>query len=177
VSLSLIYPKLDRILDIDTGEAVTVADADTSQLARMRVAYTSLRHQLDDATARIDAELVKRVDHAVRTGELRGYTARVDGYQIQVPSPTAGGRVATGMLRRVLLERADELELSDLAIEQAFTPKTRYTLNRAVYNTIAKQAPALHRLLEEHTGEPPARRATVTSLRPAIDATAEEDPN
>jgi hypothetical protein len=176
--LALVYPKLGAVLDIDTGEAVNPDTAPTDQLARMRAAYTSLRHQLDEATSRIDAELVGRVDQAVRSGQLRGYTARVDGWEIRVPSPTAGGRVAVSALRRAMLERADELELADEAIEQAFTASTIYKLNRQVFNAIAKQAPELQRLLEQHTSPPASRRATVTVLDPrptAIEATAEED--
>jgi hypothetical protein len=174
--LTLYLPGPDQIADLETGALVQIREAPADQLARMRANLTRLRHQIDDASLRLDAELVERVDLAVRSGEITNYTVHLAGYEIKAPSPSAGGKVDDDMLHEAMLAQAEDLDLSVEAIEGAFEPRVHYKRRVAVFNTLARARPALNALLARHTAPPRTRRATVIDHRPpAINATAQED--
>ena len=161
----------DRVMNVRTGELLNLRDSSPEDLAQAREGLAALRRELDNAAVLLDAEIVARVDTAVRAGEVDKYTVRVGGYEIKVPSPEAGGELDVHALRQDLIERvnAGTLNLESHAVEGAFTAKTVYTLRRSVYHTLAKQEPELEALLKRHTGPPSRRRATVSPL-PGMDA-------
>jgi hypothetical protein len=168
----------DHVVNVRTGELLELKHAASDELAAARAALVDHKREVDAAIAQLDEELVGRVDRAVRDGEMSGYSVRLPGWEIRVPSPTAGGKLDAGALRAATLARADELGLAPAAIEQAFASTTSYTLRRAKWNTLVSQAPELTDLLRVHTGPPDRRRATVTPLEfapAAIEATVEED--
>jgi hypothetical protein len=156
----------DRVMNVRTGELLDLRASTPEELAQAREGLTRLGEEVTDGKVLLDAELVARVDAAVRSGEIGSYTVQVGGYQIRVPSPEAGGRVDTDALRRDLIERvgAGALDLDRAAIDRAFKAKTVYTLDRSAYRTLSKQEPELEALLKRHTGPPERRRATVTVL-------------
>ena len=154
------------VLNVHTGEVLDLRDATPEDLAQAREGLVRLTEEVRDAAVLLDAEIVARVDAAVRAGQVDRYTVRVGDYQIRVPSPEAGGKVDVEALRSELLQKvADEsLDLTSEAIENAFKAKTIYALSRSIYSTLAKQEPELEGLLKRHTGPPERRRATVTVL-------------
>jgi hypothetical protein len=164
VSVELI--RADRVLNVHTGEQLDLRAAPVDELAQAREGLTALRREIDDAAVMLDAEIVGRVDTAIRAGEISQYSVQVGGFEIKVPSPEAGGKVDAAALREELLGRVTghTLDLTRDAVLLAFKSKTTYTLDRSAYNTLAKQEPELHELLKRHTGPPERRRATVTLL-------------
>lgn len=167
-----------RVINARTGEMLELKHAAPEDLADARLAFAALKAEIDDAVVRLDSELVGRIDQAVSTGELGGYTAHIGAYEIRAPSPTAGGKLNATGLRAAALDQATELGLSHAAIVQAFDEKVTYTLRRKHWRTLTTQAPALADLLREHTGPPERRRVTVVRLESApapVEASVEEE--
>lgn len=152
----------DQVINVRTGELLDLVAASPEQLAQAREGLTALGHEVDDAKSRLDAEIVARVDAAMRSGEISQYTnIRLGDYAVTVRSPE--GKVNDRTLRHELLERAGDYGLSRNAVAGAFKTTVSYKLNRRIYSALAKQAPALNEVLRRHT-EPGRRRATVTAI-------------
>lgn len=160
-----------------TGELLELGVIDSDELAELRRALVDVKAEIDRAAELVDDAIVSRIDAAVRSGDVRGYTVTLPRFRVEVPSPTAGAKVDGAGLRAAAAKRAPELGLAPAAIEGAFTPKTTYTLRRRDWGALEQQAPELLELRRQYTAPPARRRATVTPLspQPAIEATAEED--
>ena len=167
----------EHVLNVATGELLDLAQADTIELAAAREALAELDRQRKTALAQLDAELVSRADEAVRSGDLDSLTFTVGDYRIEVDAPTKRS-TETAELRAALLDLAGrgELDLAPAAVENAFIARTTFYRHIARWNNLARQAPEIELLLDDHSS--PARRyAKVTRFRPAaIEATATEDP-
>jgi hypothetical protein len=156
----------DQVMNVRTGELLDLRAAAFVELAEGREGLARLAEEVKDGNVLFDAEIVARVDAAVRSGEIDKYTVRVGDYEIRVPSPEAGGKVNVEALRDDLMRRvaAGTLDLTEEAVDRAFKAKTTYALNRSAYGTLSKQEPELEALLKRHTGPSERRRATVTVL-------------
>jgi hypothetical protein len=154
------------VMNVRTGELVDIRNSTFEDVAQTREGLAALKREIDEASVLLDAELAARIDTAIRAGQIDKYTVRVGDYEVKVPSPEAGGEVDAHALRQDLIARsnAGAIDLERSAIDGAFKTKTTYTLNRSVYNTLAKQEPELEALLKRHTGPPSRRRATVTAI-------------
>ena len=98
----------DRVMNVRTGELLDLREAPADDLAEAREGLVALRHEIDEANVLLDAELVARIDTAIRTGEIDRYTVRIGPYEVKVPSPEAGGVVDAGALQRRAVEACRE---------------------------------------------------------------------
>jgi hypothetical protein len=160
----------DYVLDVRTGELLSVREASLDDLAGARHALAALYFQRNEAAALIDRELVARRDEAVRNGE------RLDARDWTISVDRGGGvRYDSNALRSDLLERwgRGELTITKQAIERAFVVRQYYLLLRE-WDTLCKIAPELRAIGDMHA-TPVPRKVKVERRQPrAIEATAEE---
>lgn len=155
------------VLNLRTGELLSLKEASLDDLAEAREALADLWHERTTAAMMIDAELVERADAALAVGEEFGRTGR---FQVSVDR---GGAVAYDSvgLRAELMARArrGDLPITSLAVEHAFRV-TQYRLDRSRWANLTKRWPELAEIAERFT-QPIRRKAKVE--RRAVDSTAE----
>lgn len=178
--LDLLAPDGGHVLNVRTAEILDLAAASIDELADAREALVQLDYDRRGAAAMLDAEIVRRTDEAIRSGEIGAYTYETpEGYRVEVTTPAAARRLDATALRADLLERvrSGQLALSTTAVLAAFKERTIYGLVRARFNTLKRQLPELAAIEDLHAVAD-RRRASVTRPRPArptsIDSTAEE---
>jgi hypothetical protein len=176
--LDLLAPGEGRVLNVRTAEVLDLATASIDDLADAREALVQLDYDRRGAAAMLDAEIVRRTDEAIRTGEIGAYTYETpQGYRVEVVTPAAARRLDASGLRADLLERvrSGQLGLTTAAVVAAFKERTSYTLARARFNTLKRQLPELAAIEELHAVDD-RRRVAVTRPKPtpSIDSTAEE---
>lgn len=165
----------ETVVNLATGERVTLALADTEELAQAREALVVLDAERKAAIAALDAEIVSRTDAGIKAGVLDGHTYVVGDYRVEVDAPTKR-TTHTSELRRDLIGRAErgEIDLAPEAIDNAFVGRTTYYRHVARWNNLARQVPEIDRLLADYS-EPVRRYAKVTRFRPvAVEASADE---
>ena len=156
-----------------TGEVLDLANLTSAQLVDVRAGIANLSSELAAAKTQVNLEITKRIDQENREGGT-GYTWRINGYKITVPSPAAAGKLHADALRAELAAQHRELDVDAL-----FQPKITYTLRIDRWRNLLKQRPELDDLRKRHTS-PAARTVTITPLPqlrplPAIDATTEDE--
>ena len=104
--LELVYGT-DAVLNLATGEVLSLADASLDELAEARERLGQLWHTRTTAAMMIDAELVRRADVALSQGESFGRTERF------AVSVDRGGAVQydSNALRAELCQKAARGEL------------------------------------------------------------------
>jgi hypothetical protein len=178
--LAIVNGDARYVVNPDTGDVLDLSTAATEDLAAARDALTELGKQRNNAIGELDAEIVRRTDAAISSGELAEYTFRVGGFKVEVQSPAAGRKYDASGLRSELMDRAErgEIDLSPSAVEGAFVARTYWYLRVARWNTLARLHPALAQLRDTFS-EPSHRTVKVSPEGPvraaAIEATAQED--
>ena len=99
-----------------------------------------------------------------------GYTWRLAGYKITVPSPAAAGKLNDEAMRHDLI--ADHI---DVDVDALFTRKTSYTLKLDRWRSLVKTRPDLDDYRRTNTA-PAHRTVSIVpdATRPMLDATAQE---
>lgn len=153
-----------EVLDLATMEVLTLTNASLDELAEARDALGELYHARNEATHLVDAELVRRADNALASGEDFGATGR---YTISVDR---GGAAIydSNALRADLLGRASrgELPITVSAVERAFSV-TQYRLDLHAWRNLCKRWPELTEIGERHVT--PKRRSAHVKRRNVIE--------
>jgi len=165
-----LYRDVGRVLNLRTGEMLVLADAALDDLAEAREALGQLWHERTTAAAMIDAELVRRADEALRTGEDDfGHGAR---FRVRVDR---GGAVQydSNALRADLLQRANRREIPVTlgAVEGLFIV-TQYRLDLVRWRNMCKRWPELVEIGERHSN---IKRRGTKIERLAVDGTAVDE--
>jgi hypothetical protein len=171
---------VDRVLNVRSGEMLTLEDAALDDLAEAREALTALWHERTTAAMMIDAELVRRADLALaehgdeyewgKGARFRVYVDRGGAMQIDANA-----------LRNDLMRRHNGGELPGItlgAIERLFKV-AQWRVDLGVWRKLrlnplvpAETRDRLVEVVERHTT--PKRRGTRVE-RLAVDAEAIED--
>jgi hypothetical protein len=161
---------VSAVLNVPTGEVLELEDATLDELAEARESLKQIRNDATTAGLMIDAELVRRADQALATGEDFGETER---FRVYVARGGAYDYDSEG-LRKELLERAGrgELPITVEAVERAFTVRTKHVVNLSVFNSMCKRWEVLREIRERYLK--PKRRTTEIKRRALIESTAEE---
>lgn len=166
--LELVYGT-DAVLNLATGEVLSLADASLDELAEARERLGQLWHTRTTAAMMIDAELVRRADVALSQGESFGRTERF------AVSVDRGGAVQydSNALRAELCQKAarGELPITLQAVERAFAV-TQYRLDLSTWRNLTKRWPELEEIAERHSTA--KRRGAHVKRRELIEGTAEE---
>jgi hypothetical protein len=168
-------PVQGYVLDLATGELVSLAAASDDALAALRESLTELAHERTTALAQVDDELVRRTDDANRAGILRGHTyVTAGGYKVAV-EVTGRPKVDAESLRRdaIAMVQEGEVDLAQEAVEQAFAPRG-LVLVRNRWNTLLKLAPELEALEARHTTRDRRHARVERTPQLAVNATAED---
>lgn len=161
---------VDEVVNLRTGEMLVLADASVDDLAEAREALGELWHIRTTAAMMLDAELVRRADEALRTGEDFGRGAR---FRVYVDR---GGAVVydSNGLRADLLQRLNRGELPGVTlggIERLFAV-SQYRLDLKRWRDICKSNPDLAQIGERHTTA--KRRGTKIDRLDVVEGSAEE---
>jgi len=160
---------VNGVLNLATGQVLELEDATLDELAEARERLGELWHERTTAAMMIDAELVRRADAALATGEDFGRTERFAVYVDR------GGAVQydSNAMRADLMARAQrgELPITTEAVERAFHV-SQYRLDLHVFNNWRKRWPQLAEIGELHAT--PKRRSAKVKRQALIESTAEE---
>lgn len=104
-----------EVVDRKTGEIVDIATCEFDQLATLRANMDDVKAEIADATAPVDAEILRRLDKSARwTRRVRHPEIDAD-IEITAPSPKAGdSTIDVAVLEKAL---ADLLERDVIAAE------------------------------------------------------------
>jgi hypothetical protein len=164
-----LYGGNDAVLNLRTGEMLVLADASLDDLAEARLALGELWHTRTTAAMMLDAELVRRADEALRTGDDFGHGAR---FRVFVDR---GGALDynSNALRAALLAKADagEIELTRDAVDRLFKV-SQYRLDLKRWADVVKRWPDLAELGELHSS--PKRRGAKIERRDVVESSAVE---
>lgn len=161
----------DIVVIPGTGEVLDPRTLTAEQLVRVRAGLAELSSELAAAKTAVNLEITRRIDQENREGGS-GYTWRIGGWKVTVPSPAAGGRLRDDALRDELIRQEPDID-----VDRLFQRKTTFTLRMDRWRNLVKQRPELDEYRVFHTAPGP-RTVTITqlpTLRSAIDATAEAD--
>ena len=172
-TLTRLAPDAGHVANPDTGELLDLSRASTEELAALREALTTLKTEREIAVHQVDAEIVRRADAALDSGELRKQSFDVGEYHVEVPSAEAARVVDVQPLWKALLARAPALGIAERVVNDLFVP--RFYFSKTRWNTLVRRHPELQELFEQHAAFG-RRTVTVTRNRQrAIDSTATED--
>ena len=181
MSLELVHG-VEGVVNPDTGEVLELWTATLDELVAAREALNVLYEQRNVAASMIDAELVRRADQRVASGEATSYSFDAANSHVAVATGSARTYDADG-LRAELLEmhergaldaptQANSIGLR--AIDEAFTARY-YVRLRQLGNLLRLQPDVIGPIVERFSS--PKRRSVRLEPLPAhrqtIEATAE----
>lgn len=169
-----LVPRPGHVLNVRTGEMVDMETASDEALADVKDGLTGLYYGQRDAVARVNAELTRRSDEKLRTGETTTYSFDAGRWHVSVAGGTTGNYDANGLRAELLrMVQAGTSPVTEEAIEGAFKVH-EYRLDLGIWKRWCDRYPAL-REVGERFFKLGSRRVSVTPRPGVIEATAVEE--
>ena len=162
------------VLNVRTGELLSLESASDAELADTRAALNELRHAREAAARMVDEELTRRSDRKLALGETSTYSFDAGDYHVSVSGGSTGTYNANALRAELLrLDDQGKLSITREAAINAFHVAD-YRLDLARWKRLCERFPAL-RAVGERFVSPRPRSVRVTPRRSqAIEGTAEE---